>query len=353
VAAEFEARFPVSAPGGSWLTVESFDCFEDGEGKVFEGVILWDRLSIAPLRVWMEHRLAQIELEAGAESRLLPFCRANVRQARTRCCFQGEGRPQPSSLEEVLDMGPRGRALLPAPVQAAEAQPLTPTEQMSDNDNEFAEEAGVSEVAGRPALAPAVGDAPAEERTPGNTTATARGAAPAQTAAPIWERFQHSFSQAKAAAAERPKRTPGNAIANEFWAEMDELMAESAVVDLAFAIGRSAGPSGQRSVRCQCAAIHVLSPVGCAGIAVGINFTLWPCPLSFASQLSHQPNAGRPLHPMAGGSWRLLLLASLGAPGKEIIERQQPEPAAKGRRGEAFCGLFAATRPPHCSHQEA
>lgn len=263
-ATEIEERFPAWAQGKSGLAVVSFDCFEDGEGKVFEGVELRDRLSFASLRVWIEHRSVPVELVAGVDGHLQPFCRANVRRARTRRCCAGEGRPQPSSLEEVFDIGLRGQVQLPAPAMGDEADRCSTTETMSESDGEFAEALGASEVAGIPARA--LGEGATATRTAvGDSTASAEGAASAE-GVPLWERFEHGFAAATAAAAKRFRRAPGNVINNTFWTEADDLLAESAVLDLTGAIHKSAPASAQQSERsrsvAECVSLHVGSTAG-------------------------------------------------------------------------------------------
>lgn len=272
VAAEFEERFPAFAAGGSGVTVETFDTFKDDEGVLFEGAILRDRLSSSPFRVWLRHCSSPAELAAGAEGRILPSHGAGTRLARTRLCFEAEGRPQPSSLEEVFDMGIPGRALLPALLNGSEADPLSSTESLSESDGEFAGEAWASEVTTSPAPPPGASATAVAGVVSGVRIAAAERSPLAEERAALRELFWNGGAAAPVfpSAAKRARRASGgDAIDDEFWKETDDIQAGAARHDLLCAICQLAGASGRRRGHSQSAAAIVSLPVWSTGADCG------------------------------------------------------------------------------------
>ena len=272
VAAEFEERFPAFAAGGSGVTVETFDTFKDDEGVLFEGAILRDRLSSSPFHVWLRHCSSPAELAAGAEGRILPSHGAGTRLARTRLCFEAEGRPQPSSLEEVFDMGIPGRALLPALLNGSEADPLSSTESLSESDGEFAGEAWASEVTTSPAPPPGASATAVAGVVSGVRIAAAERSPLAEERAALRELFWNGGAAAPVfpSAAKRARRASGgDAIDDEFWKETDDIQAGAARHDLLCAICQLAGASGRRRGHSQSAAAIVSLPVWSTGADCG------------------------------------------------------------------------------------
>lgn len=229
-AAELKARL-----GGTWRFAETFDCFEDQDGVVFEGIVMSDSLSSNLVRVWIEHRTHQVALATVTEGRL------QLRR-KTLQCPVGDVRGPESMLERLQAAAKRGRALQLASSgqgETSDSESNSSTDSESERDSKLAGEAEASADAG--------GAAP----IPGEGAAAGTGAALEDATAPMESRAQ------KAAPARSACRGIAEEIDSEFRALQGYVLEGSPARDLCGIICNSAGARDQQRERRWNTVVHV------------------------------------------------------------------------------------------------